>query len=344
MTRWIRHLGERATVLLAVVGGAVAFVVPPAGLAASPHAATLCIVKQGVLPGLEAEILDGALALEQRKRGIVVVRSDADRPGSCPPASAGQSRVVLIVGSGGDVVLIGPSGGEQRLAIGSLEPMDRARELARQVIGRVPGPGERGPTPMVEGPLPPMMLAEAVRRPPAVVVRGYAEAGGRYEYRFGNGAHVGGLDAELGVSILEGRFELGARAGWLRAAQVRGAGIPVSFQAVPVEVVARGGPRFGRVLLRLGVAAGFEWRQMRTTDLPGRSYPARRTETVAAVGGEVEVAVDLVPGLRLAVAGMIRGFPGGTRYTWYDASVYDAPRVAAGASLRLVAVFPGGGR
>jgi hypothetical protein len=322
-------------------GVALACLGLPAHLAASPAAALVCIVTRGAIPGLEPELLDGALSLEQRKRGIVVVRTEAGRPEACPLAPAGQSRIVLVLGPGGDVTVTGPSGGAQVLAIESLERVDRARELARQAIGLVPDSRDRGPASLIQGTLPRLPRDAVIDRRIAIAPRGYALAGGRYEYRSGNGAHAGGLDAELGLSILDGRFEVGARAGWLRAAAVGGTAGPVSLQAVPVELVARGGPRIGRWLLRLGVSVGLEWRRIEASSPPLRSQAIRRTDVVAGVGGEVEVAVDLLPGLRLALAGTVRGFPGGTRYAWKDTVAYEAPRIAAGASLRLVVVFPG---
>ena len=345
VTRWIRRpVAGRTAACLAMAGAVAACLGLPADLAAAPSAATLCIVTRGAIPGLEPEALDAALALEQRKRNIVVARTEAGQPESCPPVPIGQPRIVLVLGPGMDVVVIGPSGGSQPVAIRSLDRLDRARELARQAIGLVPGARDLGRMPLIEGPLPrlPQDVPVAARRP--LVLRGYALAGGRYEYRSGNGTHAGGLDAELGLSILDGRFEVGARAGWLRAGGGSGATIPITLQAVPVELVARGGPRIDRVLLRLGATAGLEWRRLEVSNPPQRASAIHRTEVVASLGGEVEVAVDLVAGLRLALAGTVRGFPGGTQYTWQGEPAYESPRYAAGASLRLVAVFPGGGR
>jgi len=302
-------------------------------------AGTLCVVRSGKVPGLEAAAFDAALVMERRKWGIVIDVSERPSLDSCAFPSSDGIRLILFL-EPGTVVRIQDSAGTIRpVDLSQTDIRDRAAEVARFVVALMPGPANPARPALLTGPLPQRRMATLAGPLPAAPppVQGYAEAGGWYAWEGGAGMHTGGISGEVGVSLLDERLLAGLRAGW-QPSQA-GPGGPASVQSVPVTAVVHGGVRISRILLRLVLEVGLEWRRVVVAPR-SRIDPVTAGDTAGVLGGELEVVVPLTPLLRLAIAGTGRGYLRGASFTWNGENVLKAPRYAFGAAVRLGVVFP----
>lgn len=308
---------------------------------------TLCVVHQDPVAGLEPEALRVAVALEKRRLAATFNRLDAPSLDDCP---AGNRTVVIVVGAG-DAWWQGADGAPKAMETRTMDPRDRASEVARRIVSSLVEPAVMSAPSIVEGaltrptPAPRQFggLDAAQPKTAEPPVEGYVRAGGRYEYQSGLRLHAGSLDLEAGVSLVGERLAIGLRGGWQPELEVRGTGMTARVTSVPFSLLVRGGMKWARARVRLGLGAGLEWRrvEMRPEFSSRRPVDTRIEPTLEA---ELEVAVPFARRFRVLVAGAVRAFPAWTNYTWAGRAILAGPKVGLGAALRLEALFGEGGR
>ena len=295
--------------------------------------ASLCIVARSAAEGLDPERVRSAVDLEWRKARLPpdhrIVAAPA--PEACPPGSEGPSALLLLDGS--DAALLGPAGATLRLDLAPAVPVDRAQDLARRVVSLFATEIRRGHAslvdPTLEAPVPP--VAQRGAHAPA----GFLSAGGRYGYQSSGGRHRFATDLEGGISLYDERLQVGLRVGFEPEQEATGSPFSIRSMAVPMTVLLRGGGRVHpRVLVRGAIGVGIEWRQL-AASVPDRPDPRRLSSTVPLVEAELETAIVASDVIRVSVAGLFRGFPGGQGLSWQGRTVYDPPRLVVGLAIRL---------
>jgi len=324
---------------LAVVSAAVIVVMPAAPVLAGPRG-TVCVVHLGAVPGLSPEAVRVAMTVEERKRAVEVRHVEARTPGDCG-AGAGEPVVTLVVGGGSPLALIDASGAARTFDLSAVEPTERAQEAARRALAELRGPGAGETVHLVEPgarfPSPPQ-APPTVPAPRSAGLRGYLSLAGMYSYALGPDLHAGGIEAEGGVAMFSERLAVGVAASWApwRSGSAGGA----TWQATTGDVLAmlRGGLTAGAFLLRAGIGGGVEWRRVEV--LPDtRIGSTTGTDVAAVVAGEVEALACVGTVFRVGLGVGVRGFIGGTSYLWQGDTVWEAPRIAVIAALRLGAAF-----
>lgn len=311
-----------------------------AGAAIASAPPTLCVVQQDPVAGLEAEALRVAVALEKRRVGAAFNRVDAPSLDDCP---IGGRTVVVVVGAG-DAWWQGEDGAPRPMDTATMDPRDRASEVARRVVSVLAAPTDETARPIVDGELKPPQAADprdpGIGRPrtPGRRVEGYVRVGGRYEYQPGVRLHAGSIEFETGVSLLGERLAIGLRGGWQPAQTIHTDRMDARVTSSPVALMIRGGLKWEPVRVRLGVGAGLEWRrvELRPAFTSRRPVDARVFPTLEA---ELEVAFPFAGFLRAVLAGTVRGFPAWITYAWMARPVLEGPKVGVGLAVRLEAVF-----
>lgn len=337
-TRWPRRWGP---VPASRAAGILLAGILLAGLPATASPViTVCLDVIGDVPGLPWSEARDALLLEWRKAGIdTQIRVETD-PVACEDAVPAARQWKLIIGPEIHALLDGGTRCRQAWDLAEISPLDRAQELARQVVSVMSTGCSDIFTAVVEDDLP-IMQPETVKRPGVDPrYRAYVQVGGRYDYQVPSSAHAAGADLEFGLQVFDGRLETGARLGWARLAKHPSMNRDAVIQAVPAAAVVRGGLRFGAVLVRLGFVCGIEWRHLHL-GASSMSDALSRTSLAVDLGLETDVTLDVGRGVRLSVVGLVRGFVGGTGYTLHGESIYKAPRYAAGVAFRVGYVLPG---
>ena len=320
-------------------GPAAAFMVALAVLQAWPAAAraqssaSLCVVTRSVVEGLDFDCVRSALALEWKKARLPLEQRVVAAPAAeaCPPGSDGPSALLMITGA--EAVLLGPAGATLRQDLEPAVPVDRAQDLARRVVSLFSTEIRRGHPVLVD-------LARDVPGPPAEhrkrdAPAGYITVGGRYGYQTSGGQHRFATDLEGGVSLYDERLQIGLRVGFEPDQEATRDPFRIRSLAVPMTAQLRGGGRVHpRILVRGALGAGFEWRQV-SASVPDRPDARQITGTVPLLEAEVEAVVAATSVLRVSVAGLLRGFLGGEGLSWQGRTVYDAPRVTVGLTIRV---------
>ena len=301
----------------------------------------LCVVRLAVVPGLAPEDLGPTLLLEQRKRGAAWETVEVPDASDCPP-TAGLILVLLPPAmvefrpGAGPLPPAGPGEGI-RVDLSPVDPLDRAGEVARIVASNLGEP--RTPVPMVEAEVASLAPGAASLPTGAATRAGYFRLGGVWAWASGPDVHGAGVDIEAGASLFRERLEVGLRIGW---EPPRNAATPAGTrraQAVPIVAAIRGGVGLGRVRLLAGLAAGIEWRHFELQ--PATRFGRMSRDSVAGMlEGSIEGALAAWGPLRVALAGIFRGYIGGPSFAWNGRSAWEAPAWSAGLALRVGAVFP----
>lgn len=312
---------------------------------------TLCVVHQDPVDGLETDALRVAIALEKRRIGAAFNRLDAPSLDDCPP---GPRIVVVLVGAR-DAWWQGADGRPQAMEIGSMDPRDRAPEVARRIVAFLARPSDSSTLPIVQDGLHPPHARipqpeeSATCRGDAIGTCdrhwGYLRAGGRYEYQPGVRLHAGTLEIEAGVSLLGERLALGLKGGWQPATTTQGQGTGATAQvtAVPLALLFRGGMVWRRVAVRAGLGAGLEWRRVRL-HLPSSSTSPASSGIFPTIDVELDLSIVCNRYLRVVVGASVRGFPSWTDYFVAGRQVLEGARVGLGTFLRLETLFGAAGR
>lgn len=327
----------------ALVAVAVAICAGPVRAAVAPR--LLCIVRLGEVPGLAPEDLGPALRLEQRKRGESWESVEVVDPADCPV----RTDVVLALGPPGIAEVRasrspspppGPQAG-MRMNLSGVDPLDRPAEVARIVASGLVAPA--APTDLVEAEVARLSHLAGAPALAASGPAGYVRLGGLWTWVSGPDVHAAGADFEAGASLFDERLEVGLRVGW---EPPRSATTPAGSrraQAVPVVAAVRGGLRLGRVRLLAGLAGGIEWRRMELE--PATRFGRLSQDSLAGLlEGSIEGVVAAWGPLRIAVAGVFRGYFGGPTLAWNGRTAWEAPAWSAGLALRLGALIPAGPR
>jgi len=325
-------------VRLAAAAVVAAWASVPGAARSAGRPVAACVLRQAEVEGIDQPALDRALLLEAREAGLDLALAPPSA-GDCPEPRSVRD-VVLVIGPPATVTVNRASGDVRRLHLENTDRIDRAREVAKLVVTLLTG--DFAHAPIVDDRLP------ARARPPAPPpasgpgVQGYAHVAGQYLFQAGPSLHALAVGVEAGVSLLDERIQAGLAAALQPRQDLGQSSIPASIQSVPVLLSVRGGWAFSRVLVRVGVHAGFEWRQVRYQP-PARLTDRTETSEAAILGGEFEVVVRVTPALRVAVAAVGRGYFGGPSLSWDGRGVYDSPRGSFGVEVRIGAVFPARG-
>ena len=330
-----------------------------ATLAPTPARAggAVCVVRQRAVAGLEADALDQALRLEQRKAASHLTLSNADNRDSCPADPA----TVTVVTSSPRLVRVQLAGGSaQTLDVSSVDPIDRAQLVARAALAvlathrwmllatlalAVLAARATSVQPLVtrgealEHPV--TELREPVDVPTPQGPRqvfGLVEAGGSYAFQPADALHVGGVEVAGGIALLDERLVVMLAGDWQPVRTLPNAATSAELTTGAIRMSARGGPRFGPLLLRFGGGVGWEWRSL-TFAPPTRFGTEERASGAALLRGEAELVWRATKNLRLAVGVHGQLYLGGDPISWLGQAVYAAPRGAVGSSLRLGAGF-----
>jgi hypothetical protein len=311
----------------------------PLGAEAQAAPVTLCVVHGRPVPGLEPDALRAGLRIEVRKAGAAIAMMDAASVLACEDAP--QPRAVLLVGITEDVRFMDPSGRVRVLDVAAVEPIDRAALVGRAVLGLLGAGAPEPAIPILE----PGSLA-ALAKPvvgslgqtpsPAIAepagARAYVTAGGRWSWQPRAGAHAGGVELEAGVTLFDERLSFGVLGSFEPARDVPGSQAGGRILSGEALLMVRGAQRAGPLLVRFGLGGGIEWRRLEAGTDPGREV---RTSTPASIAGEVEVVVPAGDLVRVSAAFLVRGYPGGTSYTWASLQAYEAPAATIGLALRV---------
>lgn len=292
----------------------------------------VCLPTSGSEDGLEAPTLAVSLAFEQRKWGLAIDPVD----GAACPTDVPAVRIRVGPGpfarveAGGDAV---------DLDLSADDPADRSPEVSRVALALAATLFRDRPA-IVEAALALPIRTAPLRSGPELRPMAHIMAGGGYVVEPGPGVHAGGVEVEAGIALLNERLLFALRSGWQAPAAVGRAAVPATVQAVPLVLTVRGGFRVRPVLIRIGAGLGFRWCRVDASPR-ARLEGDGRTQTVPQVSGEIEVVGAPWRNLRVALAADVRGFIGGTSYTWSGRDVYPAPRWGVGLSVRVGAVLGG---
>jgi hypothetical protein len=322
---------------------ASALVALVAGLLPAPTSAEVpgvCAVIATEVPGLSAEEVREALAVERRKAGLQMSWDLAPGIPDCPTAAA-SSRLVVEVLGGALVTLLPASGTSFRMDFSSVSQGDRAGMLARRVVGILSTPALSRRADLVDELVVSRLPGVATGAPRSgkrgIAAGGYIHAGGMGGWQLGPDRGAGAIDVEAGAVMLGRQLWVGVRAGW-EPPHEAGRSIGARAQAVAVLAQVRWAFPAGPIAVRAGIGTGIGWRRV-TLSPPAYELPVSHVGLALVLDAELEVVVPVTRWLSLAFGPSLRGVPAWTDLEWDGKPACRASRIQVGAVMRLLGVF-----
>jgi hypothetical protein len=286
----------------------------------------VCLVAEAPGEGLDAEAVVTALLVEGRKRGAVIRVSAAGVSSACPDGCG-----VLRVGPGSAASVTWSGSAPAPVDLDQVPAADRANAVARAVIERAGvGATEVRVARLVDDDVELGILGPPSPGPAPVFV---AMAGGRFTHDVGPGIDGGGAEVELGVALWSEQLAFGAIGAWNAAAEVAGAPTHLAREGGELLGVVRGGYAFGVVVVRVGVAAGWQWRRIESAHALRFVLPAI-DDGAGVLALEPELLWKVSGPWRVSLGVPLRLYLGGDDQLWLGEVVYPAPDGSVGVVLR----------
>ena len=255
-----------------------------------------CLVAHAQLADDQSAAYVAALQIEARKRGLRWEWILVADPGTCAPDGP-----VLSIHESGNATLSRPGAPLLHIELARIPASARPRALARVVHEALSAHPEPSPSPLlgaddeiVPGEVPAGRARPVLTPASSWVIR----IGGAYSHQIGPSRHLGGPSLEIGYSLFKGRLAFSLVGGYALSPEITpNAGSSGSVEAVALQcpellAMARGGLRFGAVVLRAGFGGGWQHRVVSFTDASaGVSAEACRIRC-SELGGDIEACVD----------------------------------------------------